>query len=301
MNEKVYINNIPLIEKGVILAKDSYKSLLQWSSLKSVKSNSWAEHNYIEPDLLNPTLDKRTVTLNFHAQGLEGYENFMEYLLNHSSHVWTFTELGITINLRVMQNRLSNVNKKWQSFSVDFIDDEPYTQDVAAIDNSVFGGGGFTLDDYTFDYFGVWILDGTLTGFRPIPKIKERLNINENSRDGNVYDTDGDVRIDSGDITIKCLIRGRNLIECVNNYYSLLNYIKRPKSRLIFVKSTMEMIECYYKSSVCNEVHKKLASGLAGIAFSITFVIIDKGVIETLSNDGQRFVLTDSQGNYLCG
>lgn len=301
MNEKVYINNIPLIEKGVILAKDSYKSLLQWSSLKSVKSNSWAEHNYIEPDLLNPTLDKRTVTLNFHAQGLEGYENFMEYLLKTSSHVWTFTELGITINLRVMQNRLSNVNKKWQSFSVDFIDDEPYGQDVASIDNSVFGGGGFTLDDYTFDYFGVWILDGTLTGFRPIPKIKERLNINEPSRDGNVYDIDGDVRIDSGDITIKCLIRGRNLIECVNNYYALLNYIKRPKSRLIFVKSTMEMIECYYKSSVCNEVHKKLASGLAGIAFSITFVIIDKGVIETLSNDGQRFVLTDATGNYLCG
>lgn len=301
MSETVLINNIPLWDLGVVLGKDSYKSLLQWSPLKSININSWAEHNYVDPDLLNPVLDKRTVTLNFHAQGLEGYETFMEYLLEHSSHVWIFTELGITLNLRVMQNRLNSVNKKWQSFSIDFIDDEPYGQNVPAVDNTKLGGGGFTLDDYTFDFFGVWILAGTLTGFRPIPKVKERLNINENSRDGNIYDTGGDVRIDSGEISVKCLIRGQNMIECVNNYYALLNYIKRPKSRFIFIKSTTELIECYYKSSQCQAVHKKLASGLAGIAFSITFVIIEKGIIKALSNDRERFVLTDSSGNYLCG
>ena len=94
-NNNIYIDGIPLSDLGVVLAPDSYRSVLQFPSLKSVKTNDWAEYDYIEPDLDSPTLDKRTVTLNFHANGIDGYERFIAYLERKSLFTWNFAELGV--------------------------------------------------------------------------------------------------------------------------------------------------------------------------------------------------------------
>lgn len=299
MNERVYINGIPLSDFGVVLGKDSYKSLLQWSPLKAVKTNDWAEYDYIELDLDNPTLDKRTVTLNFHAQGVEGYETFMEYLQNHSYNSFSFPELGITLNLRVDGNTLQTVNRKWQSFNIAFIDDLPYSPNTEVTDCSYYGGSGYVVDSTKLSTYGVYILKDTLKSIRAVGKVKQRLLINENSQNGAVYDYTGQVNTASSDFQVKCLIRALNAKTCVRNYYALLRFLTKRGLRKITVQSTLEVLGCYYKSATCENVHLQLASGAAGIAFTITFTLTDKGVLRVLSDDDSRVILSGDGNNYL--
>lgn len=298
-NNNIYIDGIPLSDLGVVLAPDSYKSVLQFPSLKSVKTNDWAEYDYIEPDLDSPTLDKRTVTLNFHANGIDGYERFIAYLERKSLFTWNFAELGVSLPLRIESNGLKHTSRKWQSFSVSFVDDAPYHPDGSVIVSKHYGGGGFLMDGVPLDYYGVFVLDGTLEKIRQIGKVKERLTVSENSRDGAVYDYGGALKTASNDIQIKCLIRAANMPTLTNNYYALLNRLKSPRLRRIFVTATSEVIECYYKSATCEDVHLHLASGAAGIAFTLTMTVVNKGVMRVLGNDAETVCLTDGSGVYL--
>ena len=295
----IYIDGIPLADLGVVLAPDSYRSLLQFPPLKSVTTNDWAELDYIEPDLLNPTLDKRTVTLNFHANGIDGYERFIAYLERKSLFTWNFADLGVVLPLRIESNGLKHTSRKWQSFSVSFVDDAPYHPDGSVIASMHYGGGGFLMDGVPLDYYGVFVLDGTLDKIRQIGKVKDRLIVSENSRDGAVYDYGGALKTASNDIQIKCLIRAANVPALTNNYYALLNRLKSPRLRRIFVTSTLEVIECYYKSASCENVHKQLASGAAGIAFTLTMTVVNKGVMRVLGDEAGEYYITDGGGKFL--
>jgi len=298
-NNNIYIDGIPLSDLGVVLAPDSYKSVLQFPSLKSVKTNDWAEDDYIEPDLDSPTLDKRTVTLNFHANGIDGYERFIAHLERKSLFTWNFAELGVSLPLRIESNGLRHTSRKWQSFSVSFVDDAPYHPDGSVIVSRHYGGGGFLMDGVPLDYYGVFVLDGTLDKIRQIGKVKDRLTVSENSRDGAVYDYGGALKTASNDIQIKCLIRAANMPTLINNYYALLNRLKLPHLRRIFVSSTLEVIECYYKSATCEDVPLHLASGAAGIAFTLTMTVVNKGVMRVLGDDSEDYYLTDGSGKFL--
>lgn len=298
-NNNIYIDGIPLSDLGVVLAPDSYKSVLQFPSLKSVKTNDWAEYDYIEPDLDSPALDKRTVTLNFHANGIDGYERFIAYLERKSLFTWNFAELGVILPLRIESNGLKHTSRKWQSFSVSFVDDAPYHPDGSVIVSKHYGGDGFLMDGVPLDYYGVFVLDGTLDKIRQIGKVKDRLTVSENSRNGAVYDYGGALKTASNDIQIKCLIRAANMPTLINNYYALLNRLKSPNLRRIFVSSTLEVIECYYKSATCEDVHLHLASGAAGIAFTLTMTVVSKGVMRVLGDDADDYYLTDGSGKFL--
>lgn len=298
-NNNIYIDGIPLSDLGVVLAPDSYRSVLQFPSLKSVKTNDWAEYDYIEPDLDSPTLDKRTVTLNFHANGIDGYERFVAYLERKSLFTWNFAELGVSLPLRIESNGLKHTSRKWQSFSVSFVDDAPYHPDGSVIVSRHYGGGGFLMDGVPLDYYGVFVLDGTLDKIRQIGKVKDRLTVSENSRDGAVYDYGGALKTAANDIQIKCLIRAANMPTLINNYYALLNRLKSPHLRRIFVTSTLEVIECYYKSATCEDVPLHLASGAAGIAFTLTMTVVNKGVMRVLGDDAEDYYLTEGSGRFL--
>ncbi len=303
MTPSIYIDNIPLSNLGVVLAPDSYKSLLTWAALKSVSSNDWAEYDYTEPDLHNPTLSKRTVALNFHANGKDGYERFLSYLEQTANHTWNFADLGVLIVLRVESNSLKSTSAKWQSFSLTFYDDEPYSPNSVLAPQWHLGGGGITLDDEALDKFGVYVLDGTVDKIRQQGKVKQRLTIDENSADGAIYDggigNTGAVKINSNEISVKCLIRAIDMPTCVSNYFTLLNRLVAPNLRTLYVGSLSEMIDCYYKSATCEGVHLKLASGNAGIAFTFTMTVVNRQKITFLSNDEATHVLTTDGGDAL--
>ena len=163
--EKLIINDIPLSELGAILAPDSYKSVLMWSKFKSLQSNDWAEYNYTEYDLTSPKLDKRSVTLNFHANGANGYNRFMEYLLQYVYSYYEFPDLGVTLRMRIDTNSLKSIDGKWQSFSINFFDDEPYRQQSAVVRFQNFRDTGYELDNVDLAKYGISILKGSYQSF----------------------------------------------------------------------------------------------------------------------------------------
>lgn len=296
---EIYVDGTDLWNLGVVLAPNSYKSVLQWAQLKSVKSNDWAEYDYIEPDLESPTLEKRNVTLNFHAQGLSGYETFISYLKEHSLQTWNFADLGIILSLRIDSNSLSHISPKWQSFSVSFVDNAPYSPQYDVVDCSEYGGGGIDFDNYECAFFGITILTDTLKSIRQIGKIKERLLIQQQSTDGAWYDNNGIKQVSSTDFTVRCLMRAKNVATLINNYFAFLRFLIRPNVRNIFVGDTMEILECYYKSSTCNEFCKRLSSGAVGIAFDIIFTLTGKGLLRLIASDSMEHTLVSDDGVYL--
>lgn len=308
--EKLYINDIPLSELGCVLAPDSYKSALQWAKFKSIRSNDWAEHNYLEYDLEKPTLDKRTVTLNFHANGSDGYRWFMEYLMQYVYSYYYFPELSLTLRMRIDQNSLKSIDGKWQSFSINFIDDEPHRQQPLTVSFQDFPETGYALDGIDLATYGISILKGTLQTIVKKPNIKERLLINENSADGTIYDGNAEYRYKPNTFTLKCLLRAENLTSAVANYYHIYELLRQSGTRRIqaqspalyllgeedgrevWVRMPAENIDCWYNQCTVNAVHKQLSSGFAGIAFDMSFNIVSRAVVTVLGTDDETTALT---------
>lgn len=275
--EKLLINDIPLRELGCVLAPDSYKSVLTWAKFKSLRSNDWAEYNFAEYDLSKPTLDKRTVTLNFHANGGDGYSRFMEYLMQYVYSFFEFPELGVTLKLRIDTNSLKSIGQKWQSFSITFFDDTPFTKVSPTLSTMNLPDTGYKLDGNDLSLFGIAVLQDSLKSICQIPALKERLVINENSMNGAIYDgeayptTDYGLRLKSSSFTLKLLLRAENLIDAVSNYYYLYNILRQSNSRVIYVTQLNKSFHCFYQQCSVSAVHKQLGSGLSGIAFDLTF------------------------------
>ena len=62
--------------------KEGYNELLQWPALKSISGNDWQEHDGFEPDLSNPQLDSRDITITFVCNGGAGkIREFYNFLL----------------------------------------------------------------------------------------------------------------------------------------------------------------------------------------------------------------------------
>lgn len=298
--DKLLINDIPLSELGAVLAPDSYKSVLTWSKFKSLQSNDWAEYNFVEYDLSKPTLDRRTVTLNFHANGESGYLRFINYLLQYVYSFFEFPELGVTLRLRVNNNSLSHLGK-WQSFSITFADDAPYFQVSPSLSETHFPDTGYTLDGHDLSQYGCAILKDTLKSVMQKQAIKERLLINENSMDGAIYDAGGDQMFKDGTFTLKILLRAQNLTFAVRNYYYLYNLLRQSGARRIYVELLDETILCFYNQCTVSEVHKKLSSGMAGIAFDLTFTIIKRNISTVLGSDDLTKALVTESNKYLIG
>lgn len=303
--EQLFINDIPLSELGAVLAPDSYKSALTWAKFKAIKSTEWAEWNYADYDLSRPTMDKRNVTLNFHCITQVGYANFINYLLQYVYSFYEFPELGITLKLRIENNSLKSLSKKWDSFSLTFVDDEPYMQVSPSLSEIPLPDTGYELDDMDLSKVGISVLKDTLKSLVQKTGIKERLLINENSMNGAIYDgaayptIDFGQRYKTGSFTLKCLLRAQNLVAAVRNYYYLLNLLKQPEKRRLHITQLQGYLDCYYQSNNVIGVHKKLSSGYAGIAFDLTFTIVDKFVADVLSTDNESHALISEDNEYL--
>lgn len=304
--EKASINGIPLSSFGITLLNDSYKSLIEYPRMKSVNSNDWAEYNGIEPDLENPTLDVRSVTLNFYAKGEYAYNEFMEYLLKYVCNEFYFAEINRYYKLRLDTTKLNEFRLTAQKFALTFIDYWPtYDTERQTHQTSylhITNRSGFVVDGADMSDFGISVLEGTMTALMETPKTKDRLTINQNSINGAWYDCNTGPKLKSQDVTLKLLIRSADLKSVSADYYDFLNMLTRPGIRRLFLSDTMDEFPFHYVSCSVDNVHEKLNSGCAGIAFNVTICIIerDSKIKRYLVDDtGEMFITDDSQTSFI--
>ncbi|MCM1176696.1 MAG: hypothetical protein NC308_09670 [Clostridium sp.] len=285
MTGKFYIDNVDAYEAyGICMTEGSYKSLMTWPALKAVAFNDWHENDGIEPDLSNPVLDTRVISLNFSTSGgREKFKEFMELLGTASCtdaekntttayHDFYIEELGRHWKLRMTAHPSLAVAGNLHVLTVSFADDFPlHDYEYVMPESTVNPSDECLLDGRKLTDYGVRILEGTLSGLMKQPSVKPNLLRNIKSLPGAIYDDGGEVILQSMDTTLNCLLRAGSTTEVWRNYDALLYDLIRPGKRTLSVRASGKEYLCFYKSSSVSEF---AALGKIWLKFSITICIL---------------------------
>lgn len=297
---KVLLNNIPITDYDVYLADGSYKSLIGISTFKTIEFNDWAEYDYIEPDLHNPVLDKRVISLNFFAYNKYGYESFIRRLCQQVYNTFVFQDLNYTVPLRYFKSTFKETNEKIQTFTVDFYED---TQHFFTLDTNIVGAADVvayvSVDHKDIGEYGISVLDGSYKSVRQMSEIKQRLTINEKSFEGQYYDYIGNLHSKEFDFTLKLLIRAQTLAQTLKNYHIFFSQLTKKYGRLFIFDDLNVGYDCYYKSMNVHSIHSDLSSGYCGIEFDLTMAVYGDGIVKVLANDTLTKALTDEDNKCL--
>ncbi|MDR0659090.1 MAG: hypothetical protein LBG18_09220 [Mediterranea sp.] len=267
----------------VFVAKDGYKELVAFPSLKTVESNNWAEEDGEEFDLSTPVLDTRELSVNFSFHGDDSrFGAFIELLSDGAYHDFNFIEIGKTYSLRlVTQSGMAQVSTVG-TLSLRFADDFPLPDyEYVAPQSSIIPQRGYELDERDLSEYGVTVLQGSDTEIEKSPAVKKNLLQNIKSQSGAIYDGEN-VAFQAKEVKLNCLMRANTLEEFWRNYNALLYDLTRPDERLLYVDAIGYEYPCYYKSCSVLEF-----SPIGKIWFRFTLVL----VFTSFRVEGEEFLL----------
>lgn len=244
---------------GVTVGKGSYASIAAWPPLKAVDGNDWQEYDGFDPDLSNPRLDTRNVTINFILHGdTDDVADFYAFLGASPVGSYTFTDIGRTMTLRLVSMPSFEYAVSFHKMSCVFAADTPlegYT--YLAPSSTLPTSTDYKLDGTNLSAYGVRVLNGTMSNVVRKPEVKPLLLRNLSHLSGAIYDTEGNVTFKGRDLVLHCLIRENTIARVWRNYDALLyNLVKlnenassptRKGARTLTVP-TGEALKCYYKS-----------------------------------------------------
>lgn len=175
---------------NVLLGKGSFKSIVGWPALKAVSGNDWQEYDGFEPDLSNPCLDSRSVTLNFILHGdVTDIDAFYRFLGSVSPRVYNFTDIGRTLSLRLVNMPSIEFAQAFHVMQCQFSADTPlegYT--YVAPSSELRTRSDYKIDGTPLSDYGVRVLKGTIQNIARRPDVKPLLIRNINSVPGATYD-----------------------------------------------------------------------------------------------------------------
>ena len=173
-----------------IIIKDGYRELFQWPTLKAVSGNDWQEEDGFEPDLSEPRLDSRELTITFGCKGGAGkVKDFYDFLISKPVMEYSFANIGRSLMLRVVSMPSLQYAEKFEVLAVRFACDDPlagYT--YAAPSSSLPENRDYVLDGVALSDYGVRTLLGTVEGTLRRPDVKPLLTRNNSVIDGAEYD-----------------------------------------------------------------------------------------------------------------
>lgn len=243
---------------NVLLEQGAYKELVEWPAMKSVGGNDWQEMDGYEPDLSNPVLESRTVTLRFILKGsVSDIDAFYHFLGSSPTHVFSFTGIGRTLTLRLESMPSVQYAHTFHILHVRFAADIPlegYT--YVAPSSSLAEKRDYVIDGNPMSDYGVRVLQGTVSSVIKGAEVKPLLirkssvisgakydeNPTLNDADGSFGEgyesvgssvegvsgtwkrstTRGTVTYKGRDITLRCLLKTSTTSEAWRNYDALL-------------------------------------------------------------------------------
>lgn len=259
MTTKLTIDGVEIYSTyHVTLEKGTYNELMQWPEMKAVGGNDWQEMNGYEPDLSNPLLESRTVTLKFILKGtIADIDAFYAFLCSKPTMVFAFTDALRTLTLRLESMPSIQYARTFHLLQVQFAADTPLEgYSYLAPSSSLPEKNDFVIDGSPLSAYGVRVLGGTISsvikGADVKPLLIRRssvingatydenplLNDADSSFDPDDYETiggsfegvsanwkrskeKGSVTYKGRDITLKCLMNG-SASGVLRNYDALL-------------------------------------------------------------------------------
>ncbi|MBQ6287373.1 MAG: hypothetical protein IJK73_06950 [Bacteroidales bacterium] len=244
MTTKLTIDGVDILATyNVTLEQGAYASLVQWPAMKDVDGNDWQEEDGYEPDLSNPLLESRDVTLKFILKGtISDIDAFYAFLGGQPVRTYTFTELGRTVTLRLVSMQSVKYARTFHLLQVLLAADKPMEGYTYLAPESVMPEKrDYVIDDAPLSDYGVRVLQGTISSVIKGAEVKplllrrssvisgaqydENPVVNDSNDElgddyefvGNVYEgvpgnwkrskSKGTVTYRGRDITLKCLIK----------------------------------------------------------------------------------------------
>lgn len=190
-NGTVIINGTNVYDTyHAFVSHGGYDSLVQWPSLKQISGNDWQEYDGFEPDLSNPCLDAKTVTISFVLMGnLKEIASFYRFLGSSPKQIFNFYDLGCTMTLRLVSMPSLAYAQEFHLLTCQFSADIPlegYT--YAAPLSDLPEKKSVMIDGTPLSAYGVRVLKGTVNGISREPDVKPLLIRNISTVPGATYD-----------------------------------------------------------------------------------------------------------------
>lgn len=224
MTHSVIINGTDIASAhGIKLTKGSYANLIQWPSLKAVTGNDWQEYDGFEPDLSNPVLDGKTLTLSFVMPTKDNSIVAFYHLLGSTPvGSYGFLDIGYSANLRLLSMPSLDYGREFHLLECQFADDTPLSSDSYAPPySSLRDVGTVYIDGTPISAYGVKAIKGTIGSCYLQPDVKPLLSRNISTVPGVIYDPNGTVTYKRKDISIVCQMED-TISSFWRNYKALL-------------------------------------------------------------------------------
>ena len=275
---------------GVYIARSGYNSLSSTAALKPFDTNDWPDEDGIEPDLSEPALDSKELTVMFYGGDVEG---LISVLMTGAYHEWNFAEIGIVKELRLVSNESYNDVKGLRVFSLRLADDFPLSGYEYSAPNKT-GNTGYSIDDNDLGLYGITILDGSADEINKKAPVKKNLIVSLSKKAGVNYDGYAAYR-SSKDVSIKCLMRC-SVADFWHNYNALLYDLIRPNTRIF--RGENQIFGCYYNGLEVSEFIPTSTGVWCEFDLKLVFTSKEIEVVPLLATENGYLIETED-GIYL--
>lgn len=175
---------------NVSLADGCYMGLVGWPEMKSVKGNDWQEQDGYEPDLSNPLLESRTVTLKFNLHGtVSEIDSFYAFLGATPTRYYNFSDLGRAMTLRLESMPSITYARTFHIIQVQLAADTPLENLASATPSSTMRENSeYVIDGRAISDYGVRVLQGTISSVIKGADVKPLLIRKSSVINGAKYD-----------------------------------------------------------------------------------------------------------------
>lgn len=263
------------VEYGIFVEQRGFKQLIQFPAFKKIDTTDWPEEDGVEPDLIDPKLDTRTLQIQFCITNVRYAEDLFDELSIGAYHTFQFNEIKKTYKLRMTQNDAFSSFVKLGKMTLTFADDFPEvpTGTHYALDKTDIRQIGFEIDGIDFSQFGAYVLTGSSDSIRKAANTKDNLKISTKDKAGVLYDASA-VNFKTKDITLKLLIDAPDITEFWKRYNGLFAVILQPESRTFYYNELGNDYDCYYKSMSVSKFDI-LRSGKVWCEFQVVLTVIN--------------------------
>ena len=314
MKGQLFIDSLDAYsEFGIIVAKGSYKNLLNLPATKEPDKNDWSEEDGAEFDLSFLALDTVDVSIELAFRNDIGLGSLMVILSDMGYHDFQFTELGRTYRLRLSSQGSYEIYTGLETAKFTFINDFPREAEYEYLEpvNSIPMPKGYEIDDKDLSDYGVTILEGSNAEILKSPAVKKNLLQDFKRQDGAIYDGEV-VKFQTKEVNLKCLMRTPDIEAFWRNRDALLydltklslkvdeeGYEYSDAERIFYCEDFFESYPCYYKSCQTNNI---LFNNGVWWEFTLKLVFTSFRIEETeylLASEDGELILTEDEEFYI--
>lgn len=173
---------------GIVVAEESYKSVVCPAKAKTPEYTDWKELNGYDYDLKYISFDTRDIKLTLFTDNWERTESLLELLEDKGYHTFNFTIWDISLQLRYSQATPAKIVNGMMQFTLMLKEDKPINY-VGYVGEQGIKYQRYKIAGTSLAKYGWTALFDTDKALYAKAKAKDNLTVKRNNYNGQEYDT----------------------------------------------------------------------------------------------------------------